>query len=598
MAAIISEKFRIFNAKQFLESLGEGADDASADRTRMYFFVGRSSKWDAYLEVFNVSGTFQVGESVSDGTWSGTVAEVHNNSLLCNTILPLATTTPAFGSTITGGTSGATALSGVYRYATEEIPPIPLDNQIEKQDVYNELIAAKRVISDNARLVVPRYNWNTQTNPKFDMYRPNYSPTPAGGGTIGIQTATNQNALTTAKFYVMNSQYEVFKCLYNGQDPTNTAGQNVTYEPKSQPTAGQGTFDTATGVYTEPSGTAGYVWKHMFTLPTGDVLAFLSTDFMPFAAKTDASRTAVEALAVDGGVHVPLIKNAGTGLPASATLYTPVYGDGANAGTANGAIVKIETSAAGAITGVSMEKVGAGYTYANLILETGKVFTDAALTAAAGAFTATATIELVLSPEGGHGSDADVELFAKRVMTNVRLTYDEGSGDFPVDNDFRRIGIIQDPLDYGTSTYASTSTLRGTSVLKINGATADYVADETITQTVTGGTAKGTVVSWDSTNGYLKYFQSPNVHTDSGIVREFESDASNAVVGGTSTASGTVDTAQVTTVGDIAFRAAPNGGTATPEVEPNSGDIVYIENRRQITRAPDQIEDIKLVIEF
>ena len=56
MAAIISEKFRIFNAKQFLESLGEGADDASADRTRMYFFVGRSTKWNGYLEIFNVSG--------------------------------------------------------------------------------------------------------------------------------------------------------------------------------------------------------------------------------------------------------------------------------------------------------------------------------------------------------------------------------------------------------------------------------------------------------------------------------------------------------------------------------------------------------------
>ena len=37
---------------------------------------------------------------------------------------------------------------------------------------------------------------------------------------------------------------------------------------------------------------------------------------------------------------------------------------------------------------------------------------------------------------------------------------------------------------------------------------------------------------------------------------------------------------------------------AAPELEPNSGEIVYIENRREITRAPDQIEDIKLVIEF
>ena len=138
------------------------------------------------------------------------------------------------------------------------------------------------------------------------------------------------------------------------------------------------------------------------------------------------------------------------------------------------------------------------------------------------------------------------------------------------------------------------STLRGTSVLKLNGATADYVADETITQTVAGGTAKGTVVSWDSTNGILKYFQSPSLHTDTGKVHAFASDAANAVVGGTSTASGTVDTAQNAVLSDISF----TGGLATPEIAPNSGDIVYIENRRQITRAPDQIEDIKLVIEF
>ena len=179
-------------------------------------------------------------------------------------------------------------------------------------------------------------------------------------------------------------------------------------------------------------------------------------------------------------------------------------------------------------------------------------------------------------------------------MTNIRLTYDEGQGDFPVDNDFRRIGIIQDPLEYGTSTFASSSTLRGTSVLKVNGATADYVADETISQTVAGGTAYGTVVSWDATNGILKYFQSAALHTHEGKVLAFESDASNAVVGVTSTASGTVDTAQNAVLSDISF----TGGLATPELEPNSGEIVYIENRREITRAPDQIEDIKLVIEF
>ena len=586
MAAIISEKFRIFNAKQFLESLGEGANDADTDRTRMYFFVGRSARWDSYLEIFNVSGAFQVGETVSGGGFSGVVAEVHSNCLLLNTILPTPTSSPAFGTTITGGTSGETAKSGVYRYATEEAPPAPLDNQSEKKDIFNELIAAKRITSPFARLVVPRYNWNLTLNPKFDMYRPNYSPTPGGGGAIGKQTALGSTSLSGAKYYVMNSRYEVFKCLYNGETPGFPAGQNATYEPSSQPVGGQGTF--ASGIYTEPSGTAGYIWKHMFTLPTGDVLSFLSSDFMPIAAEGESSRVSVEAAAVDGSVDVAVVRDAGSALPSVATLYTAVQGDG------TGAVVKFTTGSSGEVTSVEMEAVGSGYTYGSVILEDGKVFTDSGLTAAASSFNGTASIEAVISPRGGHGAHAEDELYAKRIMTSIRLTYDEGQGDFPVDNDFRRIGIIQDPYEYGSTTFASAGTLRGTKVAKVNGATADYVVDEVITQTVSGGTAKGTVVSWDSTNGILKYFQTPTLHADSGVVRAFESNAANSIDGAVSTASGTVDTSQSTPLADISF----TGGLSSPEIEPNSGEVVYIENRRQITRAPDQIEDIKLVIEF
>ena len=39
-------------------------------------------------------------------------------------------------------------------------------------------------------------------------------------------------------------------------------------------------------------------------------------------------------------------------------------------------------------------------------------------------------------------------------------------------------------------------------------------------------------------------------------------------------------------------------GYANPELDPDSGDIVYIENRKPIQRASDQTEDIKLIIEF
>ena len=568
MAAIISEKFRIFNAKQFLESLSE------ASATNMYFFVGRPQKWYAYLEIYNVSGTFQVGETVTGGGLSGTVQEVHPNSLLL--AVTNATSAPASGSTMTGGTSSATAKASTYRYATEDAPPAPIDNQIEKAAVYDDIIAAKRITSTFARLVAPRYNWSLSTNPKFDMYRPNYSPTPGGGGAIGVQTALGSSALSGSKYYVMNSNYEVFKCLYNGQTPANPTGINATYEPKTSPTAGQGTY--ANGLFTESA--TGYIWKYMYTLSTADVIAFLSSDFLPMG-------TYAGPAAVDGAVHIAVIKDGGANMPTSGTVYVPVDGDG------TGAIVKITTSAGGAISSAEMYAAGTGYTYGNVRLVNGNIYTDTGVSNAATiAANASGAVEVIMSPEGGHGADLAAEFFAKRVMTNIRLTYAEGSGDFPVDNDFRRIGIIQDPYNYGTTTVASASTLRGTAALKLTGS-GDYTIDEEITQTVSGGTAKGRVVSWDSTNGILKYFQSPDLHTHNGKVLAFDH-ATNNVTGATSSTARPIDGNQDTALADISF----TDGKANPEIAPNSGDIVYIENRRQITRAADQIEDIKLVIEF
>jgi hypothetical protein len=38
--------------------------------------------------------------------------------------------------------------------------------------------------------------------------------------------------------------------------------------------------------------------------------------------------------------------------------------------------------------------------------------------------------------------------------------------------------------------------------------------------------------------------------------------------------------------------------SAFPEVERFSGNLLYVENRGAVTRAADQIEDIKLIIEM
>ena len=604
MAAIISDKFRIFNAKQFLESLTEGATDTSAERSRMYFFVGRPQPWRAYLEIYSKGTTaFTVGDEVYVGTYGSTsfratIAAVYDSALLLTDVFGSngVNSAPALGTALkcrTGGSggsdTGATAVSGVYRYADENVPPLPLDNQSEKIALYDELIAAKRITSSYARTVVRRYNWDLVANPKYDMWKPDYSDTPGGGGQIGKATATGATSIADAKFYVMNSSYEVFKCLYNGEDPSNTTGQNATEEPS---VAGAN-YDAATGLYTETTG-AGYIWKHMYTIPTDDVLKFLSSDFMPIVLSTESSRTAVAGLAVAGAIDAVVVEDAGLALPASQTLYAGIKGDG------TGGVVQLVTNGAGTITSAEVQARGSGYTYANVLLGNGNLFSDAGLsTGVATPSGATGAIEAILPPEGGHGSDAEEELNGKRVMTNIRLTYAEGSGDFPVDNDFRRIGIIADPINWGTSTFSTADTLSGLKAVKITGATADFNVDEKIVQTVTGGTAYGTVVSWtldsgSSTAGVLKYIQTNDAHTDQGVVRAFESNGANAITGESSAASGNVDTGYAGSLLGSTFTA----GLAAPEIENNSGEVIYIENRRLITRAPDQIEDIKLVIEF
>ena len=569
MAAIISDKFRIFNATQFLESLSEpvGGADTSDERTRMYFFVGRPQRWDAYLEIFNANATafvagneVYIGANYAGATFKGVVREVYENSLLLHSIGPATNSTPTAGQLLKGwnGTAdtGAEALTGVYRYATEDVPPVPLDNQTEKYDIYDDIIAAKRITTDFARSVIRRFNWDTSANPIFDMWKPDYSTTPGSGGQIGKPTATGATNIADAKFYLVNSQYEVFKCLYNGEDKT-PGGATVTNEPKTTPAGGQGTYSN--GIFTEDPGANGYVWKYMYTIPTDDVLRFLSTDFMPIVLPTNATRIATEAIATGqpNAIDVVLIENAGSGLT-NGTYYAPIVGDGSNG------VVEI-TIAGQVITNVDVTAAGSGYTYASVPLQDGLVsgdpgwtgaaiglYTDAGLTTSAtGAVppAATGALEVILPPQGGHGANFEEELNAKRVMTNIRLTYAEGSGDFPVDNDFRRIGIIRDPFAAGGTTYATADTLSGVYAVKITGATADFTSDETISQTVTGGgTAYGTVVSWerDSGNagpggaGVLKYIQSPSLHTDAGVVREFEN-GGNAISGSGSLASGTVD---------------------------------------------------------
>jgi len=588
MAAIISEKFRIFNAKQFLESLSEpsGGSDTSLERTRSYFFVGRPQKWFAYLELYAPNATaFTVGEfayvgtNLASATFKAKVAAVYPSSILLQDVLPTITSSPALGALVKGNDSGAQAYAGVYRYANEDQPSIPLDNQEEDKAAYDDMIALKRITSGQARHVAKRITYTANT--KYDMWKPDYSAVK--------QTATSQNSLATAKYYLVNSNYEVFVCLYNGESPANLTGVNSVNEPLKTPPVGAGTYNPTTRIFKEQTGP--YIWRFLYTIPTNDVIKFLSTDFMPII--DDPTE---QAAAVNGAISVLLIKDTGASLPAAQTLYAPIIGDG------TGGVAKLTTTAGAILLSAEVETAGSNYTYGNILVSNGYLFSDATLNTPVTSTNAKASIEVIIPPKGGHAKDPVMELNAKRVMLNVRLTYAEGDGDFPVDNDFRRIGIVQDPQKADGS-LAVSDTLSALYAVRVNNATGNFVSDEEIKQNVGTNAAPqfayGTVVSWTpdtpgATTGILKYIQSSDLHTDKGKVYDFVSDASKAIIATVSTVQANVVTSYAATLLGSTFAA----GLALPEVKKYSGDIIYSENRKLISRAPDQIEDIKLVIEF
>jgi hypothetical protein len=207
-------------------------------------------------------------------------------------------------------------------------------------------------------------------------------------------------------------------------------------------------------------------------------------------------------------------------------------------------------------------------------------------------------VAVVISPKEGHGNDAVNELGGHYVMLRATLTGAEAD-DVLAGNDFRNIAIITDPTTYGTSTVASSTTYRQTYALKLTSVSGTFTADEKISQASTG--AIGKVIEWDSTLSILYYHQERygdyGTNSTTGAYVAFS--GVNAVTGASSSAAGTPDATADTAVtlansNTITF----SNGYANPELQPDSGNIVYQENRKPISRATDQTEDIKIIVEF
>ena len=429
-------------------------------------------------------------------------------------------------------------------------PVTPADNVNAQFYPFDDLLAAKKITSSDVTFAIPRRNWTTGTT--YDIYRHDYGERITG-------TTTNQTAnsgattLHDASFYVLTAARNVYKVLDNDG---NTAS---TVEPTGTSTAILSTAD-------------GYKWKYMYTLSASEQANFLSTDFMSVT-----TNSTVASAAVDGAVNIVKIKTAGSGGSDGTHTNIDIRGDG------TGGKVSV-TVTSGAVTAVTVTTPGTGYTFGTI--------SNAQIVAAGATSLTGAELDVIIEPKGGHGKNAVEELGGFYVMLNTSLEGTESSNtsDFTVANDFRKISLIRDPQTGGSA--SSATTLRGTKAINLTGVSGTFTIDEEINQASTG--AVGKVVEWDSTNKILYYIQTR--HNDEGVDSNGNQTAfsgTNVVTGQTSGANGT-PTTSTSTINSQSFTS----GYSSAEIDADSGDILYIENRAPITRAADQTENIKLVIEF
>ncbi len=694
--ALITDKFRVYNAKQFLESFDETAS------TNHFFFVGKSSNWKSLIEYYAYddnagANPVVVGDSISIETLSGyptathaTVTDVLDGAILVSGLDPASLTTLKFGLTFTWSGAALTGDAKILkiRPANEDEPLRPVDNLEEKYNYFREIIAAKRIYNTTlgegvstspdgsfVRPVVNRLDYgknadvgfSDRTEP-YDMWRHNYANT-ANYKRLSQESGLWQGSATTSnlEMIVRAPDYSIWMCIDNNRQANGDGNTPDLFNGPSASTLAGGTgldpeavgYCTLNGVYTT---TNGYKWKYLYTLSIEEVLRFQSQKFIPVAPFTGVSVV---------GPEIVSIINGGSGYfsGGNGVLYAPINGDGQVSST-NMKIAKL-TITAGVITKARVLTTGGGspettkvpteYSFAKIKLVPGAavavpdgqkfgLYTNATLTTAAttqvpSGSVARGDVEVIIPPQGGYGFSGGLgtegfakfieQLNAKRVMCNIRLTFAEGAGDFPVTNDFRRIGLLRDPLAFDGSGGAvidntdapNYDTARQTYALAYNVGTSytgNFAIDETITQTLTltGGItveAKATVTEWvpnddaDPTQGgILRFYQDPVLHSTNGKLYPFYAAAAGdvtTVTGLTGSITGshgaaapnhtTVNRAYGTTsLGLTVDSVALQAKDLYPELQPYSGEIIYVENRRLITRAIDQIEDIKLVIEF
>ncbi len=371
-------------------------------------------------------------------------------------------------------------------------------------------------------------------------------------GTIYSPYNDKQVGYPTQSYYVMNDNNQVYVCI---QQPKNNegVGQPSTVQPSGNTTGT--TFITADD----------YAWKFLYSISALDASKYIAANFIPVKKQigsgsqaSDTEQLAAQNAAVFGEIIGYSVESGGAGYGSTPTLT--VVGNGTKA------------KATATISGGIVTRVEVDDSASTLTLGSG--YTNAIVTQAGGSPTKPAKIRPIFASKGGMGSDPRQDLRANGIMLAIKPDGAEGSGDFIVGNDFRQVGLLRNvTADSDNGTLFTGATGLALDQLQFASVSSGFTADKTIVGGTSG--AKGLIDKVDSTKVW--YHQNDDTgYTSFG--------ATEAVTELDGNGAGALDSAGAYLV--------------SSEVSRITGDLLYIDNRAAVTRAADQKEDIKIVIQI
>jgi hypothetical protein len=170
----------------------------------------------------------------------------------------------------------------------------------------------------------------------------------------------------------------------------------------------------------------------------------------------------------------------------------------------------------------------------------------------------------VITPWGGHGKYALNGLYARTLMFYTNISGDKNQG-FDVNNDFRQLGIIKNPSQYGSTNTLTAIAASGCWVISGTISTTFFPVDSLITET---GTGKRFRIVTNNGNAIL-------AQSLDNFVPQIGTTFSNA--------------------GSFTFSAS---AVTPPTADKYSGDLLFIDNKQAFTPTADQSVTLRTVIRF